>query len=479
MSYSRRQLYALGETLGECVTRKEGGRIIYGGGGGGGQAPAPTTNTTNTSNIPEYARPYVETMLGATQQQLFNTAPGPDGTTQITSVKPYQAFGAQVPGSQYAAGMGPGEIQAAQAAYAPQDILQQRAYQGAANLQVPGQYGQATDVTGAGITGALGTAGQAGMYGGLGAQYGGMGAQAGMQGAGYGGMGAQYGAQAARAGEQYARQATDPYATQAYMSPYMQNVVDVQQREAQRASDILGAQQRSQATQQGAFGGSRQALMEAERQRNLATQMGSIQATGLQSAFDQARQAQQFGANLGLQGKQAGIQGAQAGMQGAGLGIQGAQAGMQGAQVGLQGVGAQQAGYGQAIQGAGQLGNLGTQQLAAQQGVLGTQNQYGGQQQAYNQNILNQAIQNYAMTQQYPQQQLAFMNAQLRGLPMQSSTTQSYQAPPSYLSQAAGLGMAGYGLSKLMGKKGGLPKDFEKKKDDAPSGLQALALSKM
>ena len=407
-------------------------------GGGGGGSPGPTTSTTQTSNIPEYARPYVETMLGATQQQLFNTAPGPDGTTQITSVKPYQAFGAQVDGGQ--AGLGPGEMAAARSAYAQFDPLQNTAYQGAANLQVPGQFGQATDVAGAGIMGALGTAGQAGQYG---------------------GMGAQLGAQAAQAGQQYAQQATNPYATQAYMSPYMQNVVDVQQREAQRASNIAGAAQRGQATQAGAFGGSRQAIMDAERQRNLATQMGNIQATGLQSAFDQARQAQQFGATLGLQGQQAG---------------------MQGAQVGLQGVGAQQAGYGQAIQGAGQLGNLGTQQLAAQQGVLGTQSQYGAQRQAYDQNVLNQAIQNYAMMQQYPQQQLSFMNAQLRGLPMQASTTQSYQAPPSYLSQAAGLGMLGYGLNRAgaFGKKGGMPKDFEKKKmDDAPSGLQALALSKM
>ena len=115
-------------------------------------------------------------------------------------------------------------------------------------------------------------------------------------------------------------------------------------------------------------------------------------------------------------------------------------------------------------------------------GVLGQQQAAGAQQQAYNQNILNQAIQNYAMQQQYPQQQLAFMNAQLRGLPMQASTTQSYQAPPSYLSQAAGLGMLGYGLNRAgaFGKKGGMPKDFEKKKmDDAPGGLQALALSKM
>jgi hypothetical protein len=36
MSYSRRELYAFGEPLGESVTRKESGRIIYGGGGGGG-----------------------------------------------------------------------------------------------------------------------------------------------------------------------------------------------------------------------------------------------------------------------------------------------------------------------------------------------------------------------------------------------------------------------------------------------------------
>jgi hypothetical protein len=360
---------------------------LWGGGSGGGGGP--TTSTTQTSNIPEYARPYVETMLGATQQQLFNTAPGPDGTTQITSVKPYQAFGAQVDGGQ--AGLGPGEMAAARSAYAQFDPLQNQAYQTASGLET-------------------GTAMQAGM----------------------GGTAAGT-AQALGAGQQYARQATNPYATAAYMSPYMQNVVDVQQREARRMSDIAGTQQRGQATQAGAFGGSRQAIMEAERQRNLATQQGAIQAQGLQSAFDQARQAQQFGANLGLQGAQAGIAG------------------------------------GQQMYGQGA-------------GNLGLQSQYGAQRQAYDQNVLNQAIQNYAMQQQYPQQQLSFMNAQLRGLPMQASTTQSYQAPPSYLSQAAGLGMLGYGLNRAgaFGKKGGMPKDFEKKKmDDAPSGLQALALSKM
>lgn len=49
MSYSRRQLYALGETFGDSATRMEaGGRIVYGGGGGGGDAPEPTTQITES-----------------------------------------------------------------------------------------------------------------------------------------------------------------------------------------------------------------------------------------------------------------------------------------------------------------------------------------------------------------------------------------------------------------------------------------------
>jgi hypothetical protein len=61
----------------------------------------------------------------------------------------------------------------------------------------------------------------------------------------------------------------------------MQNVVDVQQREAQRQADIAGTQRNAQAVQAGAFGGSRQAIMDAEAARNLSLQKGDIQATGL------------------------------------------------------------------------------------------------------------------------------------------------------------------------------------------------------
>jgi len=73
-----------------------------------------------------------------------------------------------------------------------------------------------------------------------------------------------------------------------YMSPYMQNVVDVQKREAARSSQMGGLSDQAMMTKAGAFGGGRDAIMRAERARNLGTQMGDIQAQGLQSAYTNA-----------------------------------------------------------------------------------------------------------------------------------------------------------------------------------------------
>jgi len=83
---------------------------------------------------------------------------------------------------------------------------------------------------------------------------------------------------------------TQPGTAGNYMSPYMQNVVDIQQREAQRQADIAGTQRNAQAVQRGAFGGSRAGLLDAEAARNLALQKGDIQATGQQQAFQNAQQ---------------------------------------------------------------------------------------------------------------------------------------------------------------------------------------------
>ena len=154
MSYSRRQLYAMGEPLGDSATRKEGGRIIYGGGGGG-----PTSSTTNTSNIPDWLRPQVETVLAGSMEELFKTDFAKDPVTgkpilneagqpvknvvevKKDAFKPYSANP-----QDYVAGFSP---------------LQQQVQYNAANLQMPGQYNQATGLTGFGGMGALGTAQQA------------------------------------------------------------------------------------------------------------------------------------------------------------------------------------------------------------------------------------------------------------------------------------------------------------------------------
>jgi hypothetical protein len=50
----------------------------------------------------------------------------------------------------------------------------------------------------------------------------------------------------------------------------------------------------------GAYGGSRQAIMESERQRNLGTQIGDIRSKGLQSAYDRAMEQRLKEATLGL-----------------------------------------------------------------------------------------------------------------------------------------------------------------------------------
>jgi hypothetical protein len=91
-----------------------------------------------------------------------------------------------------------------------------------------------------------------------------------------------------------------------YMNPYMQNVVDIQKRELGRQSAMAGQEQAAGAVQRGAFGGSRDALMRSERERNLSQQMGDIQARGSQAAYDQA--ANQFRQGIGQQQNIIGMQ---------------------------------------------------------------------------------------------------------------------------------------------------------------------------
>lgn len=361
--------------------------------GKGGGGTTQSTGTTYTTNLPEYAQPYVETMLGATQRQLFQTQPGADGTTEITGFQPYTPYSTDP--SKYVAGFSP---------------LQQQAQQTVAGMQTPGAYGQAQGLAGMAGRGQFGTAQQAGMLGNLGMS------------------GASAAAPAFGAGQQYMQGITSPANMAAYMSPYQQNVTDVAKAAAVREAQIAGQQANLGAARQGTYGGARQALAGAERERNLLANLSNIQAQGSQQAYDRALAQQQFGANLGLQGIQTGLQGIQTGIQGVG-----------------QGIGAQQAGYAGAGQAASTLGALAGQEFGTQKDIIGLQTQAGAAQQAQQQQIINQAIQDYANAQQYPMMQLGFMSNMLRGLPMQSTSTQQYVASPNQLTQ--GIGALGAGAN--------------------------------
>lgn len=93
----------------------------------------------------------------------------------------------------------------------------------------------------------------------------------------------------------------DAAAATKYMNPYLQASLNPQLEEARRQSQITQMGNNAQAVKAGAFGGSRGALMNAETQRNLGTNLANITGQGYNTAYNNAQN--QFNAenNLGLQ----------------------------------------------------------------------------------------------------------------------------------------------------------------------------------
>ncbi len=374
--------------------------------------------TTQTAQLPDYAKPYVQDMLAQTQAY-----------TDVNA-NPYQQYG----GERVAGFTG----------------LQNQAFQSAQNMQ-PSAYGE----QGAGIAGLA--AGQALAAG---------------QNFQPGQFANQFNAPDQYQAGQFGTQSfAQPGAAGAYMSPYMQNVVDVQKREAARQSGIQGTQQQAQATQAGAFGGSRDAIMRAERERNLGQQMGDIQATGSQAAYQQAQQqfnaeqaARQQAAQLGEQSRQFGAgQGMTAAQQAAQYGQAATQLGEQSRQYGA-GLGLQ--GANTALQGASTLGTLGNQQFGQQKDISGMQYLYGAAQQQNQQQQNDVNYQNFQAAQNYPKEMLSFRSNMLNGLPMGSTSTSTPE--PSAMSQGIGL----LGAIGSFFKKGGAVAD------GGEPGLMALMASR-
>jgi hypothetical protein len=98
---------------------------------------------------------------------------------------------------------------------------------------------------------------------------------------------------------------------QQYMNPYLQASLDPQLKELQRQSDIARIGDAGRLTKAGAYGGSRQAIMESEGRRNLLDKQQDVLGTGYKTAYDLAQQqyakdrgdeeaSRQFGANFGM-----------------------------------------------------------------------------------------------------------------------------------------------------------------------------------
>ena len=236
---------------------------------------------------------------------------------------------------------------------------------------------------------------------------------------------------------------------QAYMSPYQTAVIDAQQRAAIDAAKKAQLGQNLAAARQGTYGGARQTLLQGERESGLRTQLGDIQARGLQEAYAnaQAQFERDRAAQMGT--SQANLQAALGVQQlGAGQSLEAQRANQAAA---LQAAQQRQA----AAQGLGGLastfGGLGTQQLAGQLDILKTQGAFGDLQRAIQQQQLD--AQRSALMQQaeYGQTQVGQLSNLLRGIPTTSTTQTTTTPPPSFASQLTGLGLTGLSLYNMLG----------------------------
>ena len=424
-------------------------------------ADMPVQNSTvTTTNLPAYIQPYVENVLNrgqALSYQPYTPYANPDDPND-----PYfQRVADFTPGQAYA---------------------QQQAY----DLQRPDQFGQATNLASAAGLGSL----AAGQY-----------------------TPASFTAQnvAAPQLQQYQMGTAqtnynpnlqnyqiDPASTfgqtqaQQYMSPYFQNVLDAQKREAITDAQKTQLMTNLGAARQGTYGGTRQLLAGTERERALGMQLGDIQAKGLQSAYENAQQQFERDRNAGFNVNKANLD---SNLQTQNLrtstGLQTAMANLsaqqqanvqnQAAQLQTQGLSADQAfraalsnqQYGmdaqkaaeasrqfgtssglqslaQALQSAQTLGNLGTSQQSSDLARIQAQAAAGSEQQALDQRYMDTRYGDFLRQRDYKQELLNYQNALVRGMPMtMGSTATSYAPPPSMLSQLGGLGLGAASLYQL------------------------------
>jgi len=198
---------------------------------------------------------------------------------------------------------------------------------------------------------------------------------------------------------------------QQYMSPYQQNVIDVQKAQALLDFDRSQARRDAQAIQAGAFGGSRQAVQQALAGEDLQRRLGEIQAVGQQQAFEQAQQqferdraARESGERLGLSAAESATQQAQS------------------------------------------LAALGDRARAGDVQAAQLLEQIGKDAQATKQAGLDLAYEDFVRQRDFPRESLTFLSSILRGVPVQPSTETSKFQQYNPIRDLLGTGIAGLGL---------------------------------
>lgn len=357
---------------------------LYKGGGGG-----PQTTTSYSTNLPEYAKPYYEELLKQTGKSVFTT----DSSGNVTGIQDYQPYtGERIAG------------------FTPQE---QQIQQQVIGQQTRPEFGMATQ----GLTGAGAMSGAA--------------AGTGLQQA--------FGYQASPL-ERMGVRAGGPFGMgQAafYMSPYQMGVSDVAAREVQRRADIDKQQEAMGSIGRGTFGGARQALLQAERERGTQQAIGDIYTKGQQAAFESAQQQYERDRAANLRAQQSTLE---AEMDRRRLEQQGSQfeAGL-GKDIGLAGLG-----YG--IDVSKGLGALGSTAQKAELERLAAAGDAAAQQRLQEQERLDLDYQQEMEKRNYERGLLEYYSNILRGTAGALGSTQvQYQARPSLGQQAAGLGIAGLG----------------------------------
>lgn len=197
----------------------------------------------------------------------------------------------------------------------------------------------------------------------------------------------------------------DPSVLNQYMSPYMQNVVDIAKQRAIEDAQKSQLSANLGAAREGTYGGARQLLAQTERERALGEGLAEIQAKGLQSAYEAAQKGIEAERTAKLQ--------------------QAKTFGDLGTQFGQLGV---------------------SEQSSDIERIKGT-SAYGDLLRSLEQQQLDTRFTDLLKAIEFPETQLEKLSGFIRGIPMTDQIETKYTPTPSLASQLTGLGLAAIGAT--------------------------------